>query len=408
MLDPSHPARRRRRRLPVALLAAVGLALLLAGVWLGARHPEWLPGPVRSALVGDESERVVAEAIDDVHDRYYREIPKDELADDAIAGVVSRLHDRFSSYLTPEEYRRFQQVQNSQFSGIGVQVTEHPQGLRVEAVYDRSPARRAGIREGDVIVAADGRSLKGRRQEASSALIKGPPGTDVRLTWLRDGRRITRTLTRNTVSVPVVASAVRQSPEGCKVGVVKLATFSSGAHAEVYDALKRLKRKGARVFVLDLRDNGGGLVTEAQLVASAFVKDGKIVTTRGRAVPEKTFRATGDPVVPGAPLVVLVDRGTASASEIVAGALQDRGRAEVVGTRTFGKGVFQQVIELSNGGALDITAGQYFTPSGRNLGGKGVATGSGIAPDVPATDDQATPRDEALAKAVRVVGNACR
>jgi carboxyl-terminal processing protease len=125
-------------------------------------------------------------------------------------------------------------------------------------------------------------------------------------------------------------------------------------------------------------------------------------------VPTRTLRATGDPVVPRRPVVVLVDRGTASASEIVAGALQDRRRAKVVGTRTFGKGVFQEVLELSNGGALDITAGQYFTPDGRNLGGQGVAPGTGIAPDVTARDDSATERDEALERGLTVLGDACR
>ncbi len=160
--------------------------------------------------------------------------------------------------------------------------------------------------------------------------------------------------------------------------------------------------------MLDLRGNGGGLVSEAQLVASAFLSDGPIVSTRGRAVPERTLRATGDPVVPRRPLVVLVDRDTASASEIVAGALQDRKRAKVVGTRTFGKGVFQEVIELSNGGALDITAGQYFTPNGRNLGGKGVTPGSGIAPDVKAEDETKTKPDEGLDKALEVLGRECR
>jgi carboxyl-terminal processing protease len=180
--------------------------------------------------------------------------------------------------------------------------------------------------------------------------------------------------------------------------------FSSGAHAEVYAALRRLKARGAERFVFDLRGNGGGLVTEAQLIASAFLRDGKIVTTRGRDVPERTLKATGDPIVPRRPLSVLVDRDTASASEIVTGALQDRHRATVVGTRTFGKGVFQEVIELSNGGALDITAGQYFTPSGRNLGGHGVRTGAGITPDVPARDDPRTARDEALRVALDVAG----
>jgi carboxyl-terminal processing protease len=351
--------------------------------------------------------RVVAEAIGDVHDTYYRQIPKSALANDAIAGVVARLDDRFSNYFSPSEYRQFKQAQNSEFSGIGVQVTQDPKGLRVEVVYDGSPASRAGIQDGDVIVEAAGKSLAGLNQNASTALIKGPPGSDILIGWLHDGRRVTKTLTRNTVSVPVVASRTQQAPEGCKVGVVKLSTFSSGAHAEVYSALKKLQGEGSKAYVLDLRDNGGGLVSEAQLVASAFLKGGVVVITRGRAVPEQVLRATGDPVIPDAPLVVLVDHGTASASEIVTGALQDRKRAEVVGTRTFGKGVFQQVIELSNGGALDITAGQYFTPSGRNLGGRGVTTGAGITPNVDATDNPKTPPDEALAKAVDVVGKSC-
>jgi carboxyl-terminal processing protease len=383
------------------------VGLLLAGIWLGGRHPSWLPEPVRG-LAADEETRVVAEAIDRVHETYYREIPKDRLADDAIAGVVAKLGDRFSSYFTPAEYERFQQAQNSEFSGIGVQVGEHPKGLRVQVVYDGSPAKRAGLREGDVIVEADGRALAGRRQEASTALIKGPAGTEVRLAWLRGGRRVERTLTRRTVTVPVVATSVRSAPSGCRVGVVHLAGFSSGAHAELYRALRRARAAGAGAYVLDLRDNGGGLVSEAQLVASAFLQDGPIVTTRGRAVPEKTLNATGTAVLPRAPLVVLVNGASASASEIVAGALQDRDRAPVVGTKTFGKGVFQQVLELSNGGALDITAGQYFTPDGRNLGGRGVEQGAGIRPDVDARDDPRTRPDEALRGAVRVAGERCR
>jgi carboxyl-terminal processing protease len=399
--------RRRRRRRAPWLLLPLALVLLIAGAWVGGRHSDWLPGPVRSALVGDEDTAVVAEAIDDVHRTYYRRIPKDQLANDAIAGVVEKLGDRFSSYLSPKEYGRFRQDQNSEFSGIGVAVAKHPLGLRVQVVYDGSAAKRAGLRPGDLIVAVGDRSLRGVGEAVSTSLIKGPAGSDVRLTWQRGGKRITRALTRNTVSVPVVASRTRTAPGGCEVGVVRLARFSSGAHAEVYRAFQEERRKGAKAFVLDLRDNGGGLVSEAQLVASAFLEDGPIVTTRGRAVPERTLRATGSPLVPKAPLVVLVNDGTASASEIVTGALQDRDRARVVGSETFGKGVFQQVLELSNGGALDITAGQYFTPDGRNLGGRGVETGKGILPDVPAKDVPATPADEGLDKAVDVVGRAC-
>jgi carboxyl-terminal processing protease len=391
------------RFVPIVTLV---VALLVLGAWVGGRHSDWLPGPIRSALVGDKDTAVVQEAIDRVHDTYYRKIPKSVLADDAIAGVVAKLDDRFSNYFDPAEYKRFKQSQNSEFSGVGLQVAQHPKGLRVEAVYDGSPAKRAGLRAGDVIVAANGRNLAGMSQEESVGLVKGPPGSDVKLTWVSGGKRHTKTVSRSTVTVPVVASQLR-TDRGCKVGVVRLSQFSSGAHAEVYAALRKLTKRGAKAFVLDLRDNGGGLVSEAQLIASAFLKDGPIVTTRGRAVKEQTLRATGDPVVPKAPLAVLVDGGTASASEIVTGALQDRGRAKVVGSETFGKGVFQEVLELSNGGALDITAGQYFTPKGRNLGGKGVATGKGIMPDVKAKDDPKTRKDEGLDRAVAVADATC-
>jgi carboxyl-terminal processing protease len=382
--------------------------LLVLGIWVGGRHPGWLPGPVRGALVGDTHSAVVKEAIDDVHDSYYRKIPEDQIADDAIEGIVRRLDDRFSNYFSPAEYKRFKDSQHSEFSGIGLAVSADRRGLRVETVYDGSPAKRAGIRPGDVIVAAAGKDLMGRNEDEAVSFIKGPPGSRVKVTWLRGTKRFTKTITRSTVSVPVVASETDRAGS-CKAGVVRLAQFSSGAHAELYAALKREQKRGAKVFVLDLRGNGGGLVSEAQLVASAFLRSGKIVTTKGRSVPERTLNATGDPVVPTQPLVVLVDKGTASASEIVTGALQDRHRAKVVGERTFGKGVFQQVIELSNGGALDITAGQYFLPSGRNLGGKGVTTGSGIQPDVKAKDDPKTPkRDEAKDRALAILARSCR
>jgi carboxyl-terminal processing protease len=398
---------RRPPRLPrVVYIVTLVVAVLVLGMWVGGRHPDWLPGPARSALVGDSDTKVVQEAIDHIHNTYYREIPKSVLADNAIAGVVAKLKDRFSNYFDPAEYKRFKQSQHSEFSGVGLQVAQHPKGLRVEAVYDGSPAKRAGLRPGDVIVAANGHNLAGMSQADSVKLVQGPPGTEVKLTWLADGRKRTETVTRSTVTVPVVASQLR-TDHGCKVGVVRLSQFSSGAHAEVYAALRKLKKRGADAFVLDLRDNGGGLVSEAQLIASAFLSDGPIVTTRGRSVKEQTLNATGDPIVPKAPMSVLVDGGTASASEIVTGALQDRGRAKVVGTETFGKGVFQEVIELSNGGALDITAGQYFTPKGRNLGGKGVETGKGIEPDVKAKDDPKTRPDEALDKAVDVADAKC-
>jgi carboxyl-terminal processing protease len=377
------------------------LVLLACGVYLGA-HPSGLPGFIRDPLVGDSDTRVVGEAIDQVNDTYYRKIPKDKLADSSIKGLVASLDDRFSNYFSPEEYKKFNQQQNGEFAGIGVQVTGVKGGLHVVTVYDGSPAKEAGVKVGDDIVAVAGTPLKGKTQDAAVALIQGKIGTAVKLTLERGGKSRTVTVQRATISVPVVQSKER-TVDGDKLEVIHLDQFSSGAHGEVAAALKKGMKDGAKGAVLDLRGNPGGLVTEAQLVASQFLADGKIVTTKGRSTPTRTFSATGDPTAPKLPLVVLVDRNSASAAEIVAGALQDRKRAELVGTRTFGKGVFQEVLELSNGGALDITAGQYFLPSGRNLGGAGVSTGSGLKPDVQASDDTKTKADEGLDKALGVL-----
>jgi carboxyl-terminal processing protease len=390
----------------LAALAA-GAVLLVLGAWVGGRHPDAVPAPLREALTGPQQHRVVNEALDVIERSYYREIPREQLADDAIAGAVGKLRDRFSAYLTPEEFARFQDAQSSRFTGVGVSVAPDPAGLRVVRVFDDSPAKRAGIEAGDVFLAADGRTLRGLSTEAASARVKGPEGTSVRLKVRSGERERELELTRRAVSVPVVDSALRRAC-GEKVGVVALSQFSSGAHGELRQSLRELEKRGAESFVLDLRGNGGGLVDEAQLVASAFLQDGRIVTTRGRNVPENSLYATRKPVIgKDADVAVLVDRATASASEIVAGALQDQDRATIVGTRTFGKGVFQEVIQLSNGGALDLTAGRYFTPKGRNLGGGGVSAGAGLAPDVRARDDADTKRDEALQAALEVAGG-CR
>jgi carboxyl-terminal processing protease len=388
-------------------LIAAAIVLLAAGIYLGG-HPDRLPGFVRDPLVSDQDTRVVREAIKDIHDTYYRSIPESQLADDSVKGIVSSLHDRFSNYFTPEEYKRFQEVSNSQFSGIGLDVNPDARGLRIAQVYDDSPASRAGLKPGDVITAVGAKSLKGKPTSYSTSLIKGKPGTDVTITVVHGDKARRVTITRATITVPVVASSLR-TVNGKKLGVVRLATFTTpGAHAQVYAAIRKRLKQGAQGIVLDLRHNGGGLVKEAQLVASAFIPKGKIVSLRGRGVAPQTLNATGDTVAPKTPLVVLVDRDTASASEIVAGALQDHKRAEVVGTRTFGKGVFQEVIELHNGGALDITAGQYFTPDGHNLGGGGVTPGAGIQPDVKAADNRKTPRDEALDRALGVLAGQAR
>ena len=214
-----------------------------------------------------------------------------------------------------------------------------------------------------------------------------------------DGRTRELTLKRAEVEIPVVDGELVRG-----VAHVQLSGFTSGAGDEVSGAVERLLDRGADSVVLDLRDNGGGLLNEAVAVASVFIPDGKIVSTRGRSRPERVYEATGGAIDTDVPVVVLVNGRSASASEIVAGALQDRERAQIVGTRTFGKGVFQEIEPLANGGALDITVGEYFLPSGRNLGGGGPSRGSGLTPDVRAEDDPETPPDEALRVAVREVG----
>ena len=376
------------------------VAALLGGIWLGG-HSSRLPAPLRD-LARDDQTAVVDTALERVHDDYYRAVPREELADHAVRGMVRALEDRFSAYFDDDEYREFRETTDARFEGIGVTVQPDKRGLEIVSVYEGTPARRAGLRPRDVIVAAGGTSLAGRPEGTATGLIRGKPGTSVELRIRRGKRTFERRVERDSISIPVV-DASRRTRDGKRYAVIGLDTFSSGAHAKLYSELRKAEKENVAGLVFDLRGNGGGLVDEARLVASAFLSEGKIVTTRGRSVPERVYRATGKPVVPELPMVVLVDRGSASAAEIVAGALQDRERARLVGQRTFGKGVFQEIVEMPGGGALDITVGQYFLPSGRNIGGRGVAQGNGLKPDVRALDVEKTERDEALDRALAVL-----
>ncbi|MGH2912643.1 MAG: S41 family peptidase [Solirubrobacteraceae bacterium] len=368
-----------KRQHLVAILALLLPVLLVLGLWLGG-HPKELPGFLRNAFVANHETQVVNEAIEKVARDYYRPIPKSSLASSSIAGMVSSLHDPYSTYLSPKEFKGFDQPVS--FAGIGVSVDPRPTGLKIARVFDASPAQRAGLKQGDTIVAVNGRSLRGVPAEKSTALIKGPPGTSVRLTLTSPAAgKHTVTVTRATISEPVVASTIRTF-HGVKLGWVYLATFSEGSHGELYDAVQGLLKQGARGIVFDLRADGGGLVSEARLVASIFVPSGVIVTTRGRTQPTVVLTAAGGAISTRIPVVVLVDHNTASASEIVTAALQDHHRATVVGTHTYGKGVFQELEPLSGGGAIKITVGEYYTPNGRNLGGSGVKEGAGVTPEV--------------------------
>jgi carboxyl-terminal processing protease len=389
--------KRRSPRLPLVLAGTVGaIVVLLLGIYLGG-HPSGLPGPIRDAFVGNDDTQLMREALDTIDQIYYRKANRDALVDRGIEAAVASLRDPFSHYFDPSTYKRFEQVTNPTFSGIGVTVRPDPAGpLVVESVIQGTPAAHAGLRRGDRIVAVDGRSLAGRPSNASIALIKGEPGTKVALTIARDGRRSTQRIERARVTQPVVDGHV-VSWRGRRYGVVVYTSFTEGSAAQLQAAVERILRRRVDGILLDLRGNGGGLLNEAVGVASIFIPDGTIVSTDGRARARHVYTATGGAISRSVPVVVLVDRGTASSAEIVTGALQDRHRAEIVGTNTYGKGVFQEIREMPNGGALDLTVGQYFLPSGRNIGGRGVAEGRGIAPDVRASDNpDTTRRDEAL------------
>jgi carboxyl-terminal processing protease len=381
-------------------LAAALLAVLAAGLWLGG-HPAKMPPALRDVFV-DDSAGLTAEASELIEDNYYREVPQGELTDSSLQGMVRglrrRYRDRFSDYFSAQMLARFNEEIEGRFSGIGLTVAGSGDGLRVTSVFRGSPAERAGIEAGETIVSVDGRSIAGLASNASTALIKGPEGTEVTVgvRGRQGGKTRQERLVRAQITVPVVSSRL-ETVGGRKLGYARLATFSEGAHGELQRAVKRLQDDGAQGLVLDLRGNGGGLLEEAVLTASVFLPEGEtVVSTDSRSQGQATYKTKGGNLR-AMPVVVLIDRNTASAAEILAAALADDAGAKTVGTRSYGKGVFQQEIDLSNGGALKLTVGEYFTPDGTNLAGRG------IQPDVRVRDLPQTSRDEARERALGVL-----
>jgi carboxyl-terminal processing protease len=380
----------------VALVSAV--IALAAGLWLGG-HPADLPGPIRDAFV-QEDRALRAEIIDTIEENFYKPVKESKLDDASLKGIVESLDDPYSSYLTAKEARQFDEDVSGHFEGVGMNVEQDKRGLKVLRVFDGSPAQEANIHAGDFILAVNGRPIAGVNSEVSTSRIKGPAGTMVELRVFTPGESSDRTVKvkRERIEVPLTRTRLRER-DGQKIGVVELAAFSDGAHAALARDIKRLRRRGAEGIVLDLRGNPGGLLIEGVAVSSLFIEDGRIVSVRGRNRAERVHNAEGDAILPkGVPMVVLVDGGSASASEIVTGALRDRGRATVVGTHTFGKGLVQEVDNLSNGGELKLTTAHYYLPDGETI-----ITGKGIKPQVRAKDDPKTDRDEALPVALDTV-----
>lgn len=312
-----------------------------------------------------------------IRSSYVEPISDTELMRSALRGLLADI-DPHSSYLEAEQARAFSEHSAGSYEGIGIETDESdPTMVKVIAPIDDTPAQKAGIRSGDRIIAIDGRAIDNHSPESDSSRLRGKSGTTVTVTLLREGelQPLEIAIRRETIRVLSVRSRVLEPG----YGYLRLSAFQADTGPELRRHLAELQTKsgGLRGLVLDLRSNGGGLLGAAVQAADAFLDGGVIVSLRGRNVlSNATLSAEPGDLLLGAPLVVLIDAGSASASEVLAGALRDSGRALLMGSRSFGKGSVQSVIELDNGDAIKLTTGRYYTPSGSSI------QATGIIPDV--------------------------
>ncbi|RPE75967.1 S41A family C-terminal processing peptidase-3 [Vulcaniibacterium tengchongense] len=364
-----------RRLLPLALV------LLAASAPAQEAEPDVAPieapdSEADSKVPLGEIRRYVA-VYNAVKQAYVEPIDDRKLMHSAIRGLLFDL-DPHSVYLDRDDAASFEEQSRGAYDGVGVELLRQPDGsLRVIAPIDDTPAARAGIRSGDVITAIDGKPFKPDEGDSSGPL-RGPPGSKVVLTIVREGRDkpFDVTLTRETIRVASVRSRMLEPG----YGYVRVSAFQADTAADFAAQVDRLEAQAGgrlRGLVIDLRSNPGGLLTAAVQIADDLLESGRIVSTRGRiAISDAEFSATPGDRLAGAPVVVLVDAGSASASEVLAGALRDNGRARIVGSRTFGKGSVQTVLPLDNGDSVKLTTARYYTPSGKSI------QALGITPDV--------------------------
>ncbi len=359
----SHP----RRTLLAALLGCLlGVTLAAATLWLSRREP-------RIPELSPQDARLLAEVIDRIQDEYVDRTDNHELLSNAIRGMVGRL-DPHSAFMDAKEFEDLRIATEGNYSGIGVEVTLESGVIVVIAPIDNSPAARAGIRAGDTILAIDGHTIQNEDLAEAIASIRGEPGTVVSL---RIGREsLTQPLELAVERAVVSVQSVRFELLEPGYGYLRISQFSETTGPDIGVALRELQQLAGgqlRGLVLDLRNNPGGVLDAAVEVSDAFLERGLIVSAEGRS-RESQFRmeaAAGD-LTRGAPIAVLVNEGSASAAEIVAGALRDNGRARLLGQRTFGKGSVQTVMPLEDGQALKLTTARYFTPSGVSIHERGL------------------------------------
>jgi carboxyl-terminal processing protease len=319
-----------------------------------------------------------ADVLARVENSYVTEIDDREAIEAAIQGMLSSL-DPHSSYMNAEDFRDMQGQTRGEYGGLGIEVTSDEGVIRVVSPIDGTPAARAGIQAGDFITAVDGENIVGLDVSEAVDRIKGEPGTNITITIAREGSDpFDVALTREVINVRAVTARV----EGGDIGVIRVSTFNERTGDMLQDAIRQIRRDaGSRLrgVVVDLRNNPGGLLDQAVAVSDAFLDGGEVVSTRGRQREDiQRYNARRGDDLAGVPVVVLINGASASAAEIVAGALQDRGRALVVGTTSFGKGSVQTVIPLDGGrdGAIRLTTSRYYTPAGRSI------QGAGIEPDM--------------------------
>jgi len=321
--------------------------------------------------------RAFADTIDQVERNYVKDVSRRELLEAAIKGVMSKL-DPHSSYIAPEELTGFKTSVESQFGGIGIQITVDDGQLKVLSPLVGTPAYRAGIQSGDRIVKIDGQPTAGLSIDEAVKRLKGEAGTTVTLTFVHagDSKEQTATVHREVVRVETVMGDQRNKDDAWdfmldadkKIGYIRISAFSRDTAADLKKAVEDLQNHKLKGLILDLRFNPGGLLNSAIEVSDLFLPDGRIVSTAGRNIAERSWDATKPGTFEGFPMVVLVNRYSASASEIVSAALQDHQRAVIIGERTWGKGSVQNVIELEHGkAALKLTTASYQRPSGKNI-----------------------------------------
>ena len=342
-----------------------------------------------------EQLRLFTEVLSIVQNQYVDEVPPKDLIYSAIKGTLRGL-DPHSSFLDPENYKDMQVETSGSFGGLGIEITLKDDVLTVVSPIDGTPAYRAGLATGDRIVKIDGLTTKDMQLSDAVKRMRGRPGTKVTISVVREGW--TEAKDYDIVREQIRVHSVREHDLGGGIAYIKLRQFQEQTPHDLEVALNKAMKDGAKSLVLDLRNNPGGLLTAAVEVSEKFVEDGKLVVyTEGRVRNQNMrFTAHSKKAFPKIPMVVMLNQGSASASEIVAGALQDWGRALVVGTQSFGKGSVQTIIPLSDGSGLRLTTAKYFTPKGRSIHGKGITPD--VIVELPKDKDPA-PRDRPLPSA---------